>query len=295
MKYQADPQVVKEDNGREKGEHKPVKNVRIVLVEPSHPGNIGGAARAMKTMGLQDLVIVNPRRYPDPQADWRAAGALDVLDAARVVDSVAEAIDDCHWVVGTSTRNRRIPWPVTDAKGIAQKILQQPSESKIAIMFGREDNGLSNEELQRCNYHLQVPAAPEYSSLNLAMAVQVVCYEIFQASFNAQLAAFSGMQASDENMAGRQGVINSTAAQVASAIADESAPGSLGKWDRRRATSAEIEAMLVHIEEVLLQKEFLQADQPGQTMTRLRRLFGRAQMDETEVQIFRGMFKHLSR
>ncbi|MEM9620446.1 MAG: RNA methyltransferase [Pseudomonadota bacterium] len=228
--------------------------IRIVLVEPSHPGNIGGAARAMKTMGLQELVLVNPKRFPDPQADWRAAGALDVLDAARVVDSVDEAIADCHWVVGTSTRTRRIPWPVTDARGTAEQIHAQPAESRVAILFGREDNGLTNEELQRCNHHLQIPAAPAYSSLNLAMAVQVVCYEIFQQ---------------------RQTTADAT------------------NWDRRMATAAELEGMVTHMEAALVDTGFLQADNPGQTMRRLRRLFTRVQMDETEVQIFRGICKHL--
>lgn len=230
--------------------------IKIVLVEPSHPGNIGGAARAMKTMGLSQLKIVNPRRYPDPQADWRAAGALDVLDAAEVLEHVDDAIGDCHWVVGTSTRNRKIPWPVADAKQIATDILAQPDEASIAILFGREDNGLNNEELQRCHYHLQIPAAKAYSSLNLAMAVQVVCYELFQAS-----------------------------------LTQPPVPG----WDRSRATSAQVDALLVHLEQSLLDSEFLDADNPGKTMTRLRRLFTRVQLDETEVQILRGVIKHLSR
>lgn len=229
--------------------------IKIILVEPSHPGNIGGAARAMKTMGLRQLVIVKPKRYPDPQADWRAAGALDVLDAAVVVEDVETAIADCHWVVGTSTRSRKIPWPIGDAKEIAAQIHAQPAQAQVAVMFGREDNGLTNQELQRCHYHLQIPAAPEYSSLNLAMAVQVVCYELFQSSL------------------------------------DGAEPT---HWDRRLATAAELDGMLQHIEQTLFAKGFLDADNPGQTMTRLRRLFSRVQLDETEVQIMRGIFKHLA-
>lgn len=227
-----------------------------MLVEPSHPGNIGGAARAMKTMGQQELFLVKPKRFPDPQADWRAAGALDVLDAATVVDSVDEAIADCHWVVGTSTRSRRIPWPIAAPDKIAEQLLAQPAENQAAILFGREDNGLSNEELQRCHSHLQIPAAPEYSSLNLAMAVQVVCYELYQTGLDA----------------------------------DPVPP-----WDRRMATSAELEAMLEHFNAVLETKGFLDPQNPGQTMTRLRRLFARTQLDETEVQILRGVLKHLGR
>ncbi|MEM7077911.1 MAG: RNA methyltransferase [Pseudomonadota bacterium] len=242
-----------------------LSSIRIVLVEPSHPGNIGGAARAMKTMGLGKLVVVNPRRYPDPQADWRAAGALDVLDAAEVVADVDSAIAQCHWVVGTSTRNRRIPWPVADAKRMAGELagnLAATQDQQVAILFGREDNGLSNEELQRCHLHLQIPAAPEYSSLNLAMAVQVVCYELFQAMVETE--------------------------------APISAPGDR-EWDRPRATAAQVEGMLQHMEDVLIANDFLQADNPGQTMTRLRRLFARTQLDDTEVQIMRGIFKHFGK
>jgi tRNA (cytidine32/uridine32-2'-O)-methyltransferase len=233
-----------------------LSQIKIVLVEPSHPGNIGGAARAMKNMGLSQLVIINPRRYPDPQADWRAAGALDILDGAVVVPDVDTAISDCHWVVGTSTRLRKIPWPVADVKEIAAQISQQPPEAKVAIMFGREDSGLTNEELQRCHYHLQIPADEVYPSLNLAMAVQVVCYELYQASLSA---------------------------------------GSVSSWDRSLATAEHVEHLLVHIEQTLKDKAFLDADNPGQTMTRLRRLFSRVQLDETEVQILRGVFKQLAK
>ena len=154
--------------------------IRIVLVEPRHPGNIGSAARAMKTMGINQLVLVNPARFPDPQADWRAAGAMDVLDKAIVVDDVASAVADCHVLVGTSTRSRHIPWPVVMAKEIAPYLAAQPDSASMAILFGREDSGLTNEELQLCHSHLQIPSSPIYGSLNLAMAVQVVCYELFQ-------------------------------------------------------------------------------------------------------------------
>jgi tRNA (cytidine32/uridine32-2'-O)-methyltransferase len=214
----------------------------------------------MKTMGLSDLAVVKPRRFPDPQADWRAAGALDVLDRASVVETLDEALADVHWIVGTSTRNRRIPWPVADAKGIAEQIAAREEGVRVAILFGREDNGLTNEELQRCNYHLQIPAAPVYSSLNLAMAVQVVCYEIFQTTVV------------EPRLAG---------------------PGQ--GWDRAAATTEQVDGMLAHIESVLRDSEFLDSTNPGQTMTRLRRLFARVTMDETEVQIMRGIFKHLNR
>ncbi len=212
----------------------------------------------MKTMGLSQLVVINPKRFPDPQADWRAAGALDVLDAATVVADVDTAIADCHWVVGTSTRSRKIPWPIADAKEIAQKVVEQLQASRgdmqIAILFGREDNGLSNEELRRCNFHLQIPAAPAYSSLNLAMAVQVVCYEIYQASLTSP---------------------------------------AVPPWDRKLATSGQVDALVEALQHILLETRFLDPENPGQTMTRVRRLLARVQLDETEVQILRGILKHL--
>lgn len=231
--------------------------VRVVLVEPSHPGNIGGAARAMKTMGLNDLALVNPGRYPDPQAEWRAAGAQDVLEAARVFDSLDAAIADRQWVVGTSTRIRRIPWPLEKAETVASGIIERLPEQKIAVLFGRETSGLTNEELQKCHCHLVIPANPEYPSLNLAMAVQVVCYEVYR-----QL---------------------------------EHSPLHAGQWDRSPATAAELEGLIDHFEQVLTESEFLDPENPGQTMTRLRRLLTRITPDETEVAMLRGILKQLSR
>lgn len=231
-----------------------LSHIRVVLVEPSHPGNIGGAARALKTMGLSDLAVVNPGRFPDPQAEWRAAGAQDVLEAATVFESVDEAIADRHWIVGTSTRSRRIPWPLLMASQVATDLLAKPDGTRIAILFGREANGLSNDELQKCHCHLQIPANPDYPSLNLAMAVQVVCYELCKLS-----------------------------EQVAA----------VASWDRPPATAADTQALLAHFEKVLLGTGFIEADNPGQTMTRLRRLFSRIAADETEVQMLRGILKTL--
>lgn len=231
-----------------------LQRVRVVLVEPSHPGNIGGAARALKTMGLGDLAVVNPRRFPDPQAEWRAAGAQDVLEAVQVFESVDQAIADCHFVVGTSTRSRRIPWPVKSAEGVAADVLARPRTEQVAVLFGRETNGLSNDELQRCHCHLQIPANPDYPSLNLAMAVQVVCYELFK---------------------------------QADVVAPEAA------WDHPRATMAALESFFAHLESVLVTSGYHDPDNPGQTMTRLRRLFTRVDLDEHEVQMLRGILKEL--
>jgi len=233
-----------------------LERIRVVLVEPSHPGNIGGAARALKTMGLGHLALVNPRRFPDPQAEWRAAGAQDVLDAVTVHDSVEAAVADCHWVVGTSTRLRRIPWPVKSVADAAGEMLAQPPGARVAILFGRETSGLTNEELQQCHCHLQIPANPEYPSLNLAMAVQVVAYELYRQSL---------------------------APRAEEALA----------WDRPLAPMGHVEGMLQHLESVLQASRFLDPGSPGQTMTRLRRLFTRIGLDETEVQILRGILTAL--
>ena len=230
--------------------------VSIILVEPSHPGNIGGAARALKTMGLSRLKVVNPKRFPDPQAEWRAAGAQDVLEAARICESVDEAIAGCQWVVGTSTRSRRIPWPVLSAEEVATQ-LHTEVDRDIAILFGRETSGLTNDELQKCHCHLQIPASPEYPSLNLAMAVQVVCYELFK----------------------QAGVVEAQSQD----------------WDRPLATMAQVEGLLEHLQAVLVSSAFLDATNPGQTMTRLRRLFTRLRPDATEVQILRGVLAHLDK
>lgn len=232
-----------------------LQRIRVVLVEPSHPGNIGGAARALKTMGMTRLAVVNPKRFPDPQAEWRAAGGQDILEAVTVYDSVDQAIADCHWVVGTSTRSRRIPWPVKSAAEVAADLLSQPSDRRIAVLFGREANGLSNEELQRCHCHLQIPANPDYPSLNLAMAVQVVCYELFKQS---------------------------------EIVTPEPA------WDRPAATQAQLEGLMVHLEEALALSGFLDPANPGQTMTRLRRLFTRVSLDDTEVQMLRGILRQFA-
>lgn len=233
--------------------------IRVVLVETSHPGNIGGAARAMKTMGLSSLWLVRPERFPDPQADWRAVGAVDLLDRAHVCATLDEAIGDCGFVLGTSARHRRLPWPAATVREAAPQILAEPAERPIAILFGRETTGLSNDELQRCNLHIEIPASPEYSSLNLAMAVQVVAYELFQAAL---------ARAGDDRTL---------------------------EWDRLPATAADLESFYAHLDAVLGEIEFYDPDNPRQALTRFRRLFGRVRLDETEVKMLRGILKHVQR
>ena len=156
--------------------------VRIVLVETSHPGNIGAAARAMKTMGLDELVLVAPRDFPSADATARASGADDVLARAGVVDSLGDAIADCGFVAGASARLRKLSWPVVDPRAGAAALCEHARHTKVAIVFGPEHSGLTNEDLGRCNQVVHIPANPAYSSLNVAMAVQVLCYELRMAA-----------------------------------------------------------------------------------------------------------------
>jgi len=229
-------------------------NIRIVLVNTTHPGNIGGAARAMKNMGLQHLYLVAPRDYPNEQAVWRAASATDVLDAAVVLPALEDAIRDCQFVVGTSARERRIPWPLLDSRACAQRIASVSSTDQVAILFGREDRGLTNEELQLCNLHLNIPTADSYSSLNLAMAVQIVAYELRM-----------GLRPSD-------------------AAVDEQS-----QWDAPFSSVENMERFYSHLEETLVDIEFLDPAAPRQLMSRLRRLYGRVRLDEMELNILRGI------
>ena len=225
-------------------------NIKIVLVNTSHPGNIGSAARAMKTMGLTELVLVAPLDFPNPKAQALASNAAEVVDNAKVVATLDEAIAGCHLVVGTSTRNRTIPWPLLTPRAFAEKIKAEP-ETKVAILFGREQSGLTNEELHRCHFHIQIPSNPDYSSLNIAAAVQVIAYELW--------------------------------------VAHLSPATDIKEWDFPWADAAEMEGFFAHMEKVLIQLDFLKIETPRQLMPRLRRLFNRARLDEMEVNIMRGI------
>ena len=228
--------------------------IRVVLVNTSHPGNIGGVARAMKNMGLGRLYLVEPKSFPDEQAVWRAASAVDVLDSAVCVQSLAEAVADCHFVVGTSARGRRIPWPVQQPRQCAAEIAVASGHGDVAVLFGREDRGLTNEELMLCNLHLHIPTSEDYSSLNLAMAVQIVCYELRLLS-----------------------------------LGEPNNDSSDQQWDAPFATVDNMERFYVHLEETLKDIGFLDPSAPRQLMTRLRRLYGRVRLDEMELNILRGI------
>lgn len=228
--------------------------IRIVLVEPQHPGNIGAAARAMKAMGLSDLALVAPVSYPHADATARAAGADDILAAAPVHAALPEAVADCRLVLGTSARSRRLPWPLVDAREAAGRALAAAADGPVALVFGRERSGLSNAELDRCDIHVQIPCNPEFSSLNLAAAVQVLCYEL-------RLAAGAGIEAA-------------------------------GEYDAP-ATAAELEGFYAHLEEVMVAGGFLDPERPKWLMRRLRRLFARAAPESAEINILRGLLKAL--
>ena len=235
--------------------------IRIVLVNTSHPGNIGGAARAMKNMGLAELYLVEPREYPAPRAVWRAAGARDVLANAKIVGSVDEAIKDCGLVIGTSARERRIPWPLINPRECGDKIWQEARSHNVALLFGREDRGLTNSELQKCHYHVHIPSNPDYSSLNLATAVQVLSYEIRMASL---------------------------------ARKDGNLP-EMNEWDQPLATADELELFHDHLATTMADLKFYDPDNPKQLLTRMRRLFNRTRMDKMEVSMLRGLLSAAQR
>jgi len=229
--------------------------IRIVLVETTHPGNIGGVARAMKNMGLSQLYLVSPKDYPSERAQWRASNAQDVLQSAIIVDTLDEAIEGCGLVVGTSARERRIPWPLVTPRECADRGFHEAATHPVAIVFGREDRGLTNEELHRCNYHVHIPSNPEYSSLNIAAAVQVIAYEVRMTCLN--------------NQQGR-------------AI-------HFDDWDMPPAKAEALEHYYEHLQGTLEKIGFLEPDNPRQTMTRLRRLYNRVRLDEMELNILRGV------
>ncbi|BBB27394.1 tRNA (cytosine(32)/uridine(32)-2'-O)-methyltransferase TrmJ [Amphritea japonica] len=233
-----------------------LKNIRIVLVNTSHPGNIGAAARAMKNMGLSDLCLVEPRKFPHRDAEARAAGATDILENAKVVDDLDQALADCQLVVGASARSRTIPWPIVNPRELASIVAPLADDVRVAVLFGREDRGLTNDELQRCHHHVHIPVNEDFSSLNIAAAVQVITYEL-------RMAKLSDV--------------------------DEAKPQWGTDWDVELADNRELELLFEHLEQTLIEVDFLDPDKPRNLMPRLRRLFMRAIPDKIEVNVLRGM------
>ncbi|MCC5862599.1 MAG: tRNA (cytosine(32)/uridine(32)-2'-O)-methyltransferase TrmJ [Gammaproteobacteria bacterium] len=225
--------------------------VRIVLIRTTHPGNIGAAARAMKTMGLRELVLVAPREFPHEEAAARASGADDLLTAARVCATLDEALAGCGLVMGTSARLRSVAWPQLEPREAAAVLLESARECPVALLFGTEKSGLSNEELDRCQVLVNIPANPVYSSLNLGMAVQLLVYEL-------RLAWLGEARAPAER-------------------------------DVPPARAEDLERFYAHLQQVLINSDFLDPAQPRQLMRRLRRLYARARPDEQELNILRGI------
>ena len=234
----------------------PLHQARIVLVEPTHPGNVGATARAMKAMGLRRLCLVAPARFPSAEGTARAAGADDVLHEARVVESVDDALAGCGLVLGTTARLRRLEWPVVDAREGARRAVAQAAEAPAAVLFGRERSGLTNAEIDRCHALIRIPAE-RFSSLNIAAAVQIVAYEMRIAAQGASVAA-----------------------------AAPRAPA---------ATADELEGLYRHLEDTLVHVGYLDPAAPKLLMRRLRRLFNRAGPDRAEVNILRGILTAATR
>ena len=253
--------------------------VRIVLVNTQHGGNVGSAARAMKTMGLRRLVLVAPAEFPSQEASWLAVHAADLLAEAVVVDSVADAVRDCALVIGTSVRLRRFALPVLVPREAEQLVLdmtRQSDQAQIAIVFGRESSGLTEDELLSCNRQVSIPADPAYSSLNLAMAVQILCYELHLAARAAGLS--TGLAAGAD---GAQPAVPLAAAAVAAttpAVQELDPP----------ATLHDLQNLLGHAASTFTAVGYHVPERPRHLLPRLRRLFGRAGMLASEVRLLRG-------
>lgn len=231
-----------------------LSHIRIVLIGTTHPGNIGAAARAMKTMGLTQLTLVQPKSFPSAEATARASGADDILFHASVCETLEEALADVSIAIATTARSRSLPWPVMTPKEMADSVIEKTPQNTIAIVFGREHSGMSNEELMHCHAAVTVDANPEYSSLNLAAAVQIMAYEIRQSALFAD-----GCDQSDRS---------------------EVLP---------LANQADMERFYTHLQETMINVGYLDPENPRRMPERIRRLFNRAQLEPSEVQILRGL------
>jgi TrmH family RNA methyltransferase len=229
-------------------------NIRVVLVNTSHAGNIGATARAMKNMRLSQLYLVNPANFPGPEATARASGADDVLTNARVCHSLDEALVGCEWVLGTTARPRSIGWPTLTPEAGAQEMVSRGATGAVALVFGRERMGLTNEEVDKCQSLVTIPGNPDYCSLNVASAVQILAYEIHLAA----LAKENGMPGEDSG---------------------HNAP----------SPADDMERFYEELEKVLIKIGFLDPGNPRKLMRRLRRMFARTGPDSNELNILRGI------
>ena len=247
-------------------------NVRVVLVAPTHPGNVGAVARAMRTMGLRDLRLVRPRRFPSAEATERAAGAFDVLDRARVVDDLPAALADCRWAVAATARPRRLEWGRLDPEEAGRELVRRASTGPVAAVFGRESAGLANDEIDRCQAVLRIPTDPGFRSLNVAAAVQIAAYEIARAAARADTAEGVGGAPPPRPRPGR----------------GEEGEGGEGR-PGEGVTVADLERLFEHFETALADIGYLDPERPRLLMRRLRRLVVRADVDRAELDILRGI------
>jgi len=231
-----------------------LSRVRIILINTTHPGNIGATARAMKVMGLSSLHLVTPKIFPNAEATAMASGADDLLQSAVVHDSLDSALAGCSLVLGTSARLRSLSMPMLDARRAANQAIAESDSHEIALLFGRERYGLTNEEIQRCHFLVNIPSNPDYSSLNIAQAVQILAYELRIAA-----QGFSNIE--------------------------------LAPPDWQPVDDVQMERLFEHLEQTLLDIRFLNPRQPKRLMARLRRLFNRARPDQNEINILRGILK----
>ena len=231
-------------------------HIRIILVGTTHPGNIGSAARAMKVMGLNRMVLVGPKHFPSGEATALASSADDILANATVVETFEQAIAGCRLVVGTTAHARALPWPTLDLKGAASRVVGEASQHEVAVVFGREKTGLHNAEVERCHYIVTIPTAEEYTSLNLAQAIQLMSYEL-------RLAALDQL--------------------------DQTPPMETPPIDWVPEPAERLEIFFERLEAGLLHVGFLNPAQPKRLMQRLRRLFLRARPDENELNILNGI------
>ena len=236
-------------------------NIRIVLVNTSLPANIGSAARALKTMGLRQLVLVDPKIFPSSEATALASGASDVLANAKIVATLEEAIADCPLVIGASARSRTIPWPMLNAREAGELSRIESEKHPVALVFGREDRGLTNEELQQCHYHVHIPSDEEYGVLNVAAAVQVIAYEVRMAHLAHKEVGNKSVMTFSTNSA----------------------------WDEEIVPASDMEQFFAHLEAALVDSGFLDPNNPRQMPARMRRLFGRLRMDRLEYNLLRGI------
>ena len=247
-------------------ESAPAPDVRIVLVGTQHPGNIGSAARAMKTMGLSRLVLVAPEKAPDRDTQAMAAGADDLVAAAPVFATLAEAVADCRWVLGCTARSRRIQLEPLHPRDAARRALLAAANGPVALVFGRERTGLDNDELQLCHAAVHIPSDPAFSSLNLAAAVQVLAYEL------------------------RCAVLDAAGADAQPVVAMRTAPPGEGS-----ASHAELEGLFGQLAETLEQIDFHKGRAPESAMRKLRRLYLRANLDSADIRLLRGVLADTQR